>query len=491
MAFTRRAVLVGAGAALGAVATRSVGSQNPSLTGAGVIVPGAGDGVMNDASLLSETPIFKHIIIREPQGNALVAALRAEIKEAQAAGRAVNIGAARHSMGGQAIPRDGHAVTLDAPLVSTTAGSKTYSVQAGTRWRDVIGALDPVGLSPAVMQSNHDFGVAATFSVNAHGWPTPYGPMGATVRSVGMVLADGSHIRASRTENAGVFAASMGGYGLIGLLTDVELDATDNMLLDPTFAQMPATDFAAAFAAAMDGTVPMAYGRLNVDRARFFADAMLVTYRPVEGEIPAATGSGFMSKAARPVFRAQVGNDWVKRQRWGMEADLAPRLAGASSRSSLMNEPVVTLDDRDPTRTDILHEYFVAPGRFNDFLAACRTIIPGSYQELLNITMRWVARDDLSLLSYAPDGPRIASVLLFSQEMTARADGDMARMTQSLIDAVHGMGGSYYLPYRPHATPAQFVQGYARAAEFAAFKRRVDPGLVFRNALWDRYLAGV
>jgi FAD/FMN-containing dehydrogenase len=375
--------------------------------------------------------------------------------------------------------------------VSTVPGSKTYTVQAGTRWRHVIAALDPDGLSPAVMQSNHDFGVASTFCVNAHGWPTPYGPMGSTVRSVDMVMADGSLIRASRTENAEIFAAAMGGYGLIGLLTDLELDAADNMLLAPTFDHMPAADFATAFAGVMDGTVPMAYGRMNVDRDRFFADAMLVTYRPIDGDIPAATGSGFMSKVARPVFRAQVGNEWVKRRRWWMESDLSTRMAGASSRSSLMNEPVITLDDADPTRTDILHEYFVAPDRFNDFVDACRRIIPGSYQELLNITMRWVAQDETSLLSYAPNGPRIASVLLFSQEMTARSEADMARMTQEMIDAVQAMGGSYYLPYRLHATSAQFAQGYARAPEFVALKRRVDPGLVFRNALWDKYLAGM
>ncbi len=156
-----------------------------------------------------------------------------------------------------------------------------------------------------------------------------------------------------------------------------------------------------------------------------------------------------------------------------------------------MNEPVVTLDDRDPTRTDILHEYFVAPEKFADFLLACRDIIPGSYQDLLNITLRWVAQDTTALLSYAPSGPRIASVLLFSQEITARGETDMAWMTGRLIDAVQAIGGSYYLPYRPHASVAQFRAGYGRAEEFVALKRRVDPGLVLRNALWDRYLAEV
>lgn len=488
MAVTRRAVLVGAGAALGVAGTRAFGPQAPVLDGVPLIVPQGGAGVLNDASLLSETPIFRHIVLRDDPGEALLAALRAELREAAAAGRPVNLAAARHSMGGQAIPRDGHAITFDNGLVE--AGAETYRVHAGARWHQVIAALDPLGLSPKVMQTNADFGVAATFSVGAHGWPTAFGPMGSTVRSVKMLLADGSHITASRTENADLFAAAMGGYGLIGLITEMEVEAAPNQLLEPAFEVMAAEDFAMAFQAAVR-RVPMVYGRLNIDRAGFFREAMLGTWTPVEGEIPPASGSGWLSKASRAIFRAQPGNEWVKRRRWGIETGIGAWLTGAASRSTLMNEPVVTLDDRDPTRTDILHEYFVAPERFGDFLAICRAIIPASYQELLNVTLRWVERDETALLSYAPQGPRIASVLLFSQEMSLRGEADMAWMTGRLIDAVQGIGGSYYLPYRPHASPAQFRAGYARAEEFAAIKRRVDPGLLFRNALWDRYIASL
>ena len=495
MALTRRAALFGAGAAVGVAGSRWMGAANPSLDGVQVIAPagaeGGAEGVLNDASLLSETPIFKHVIVKDPSSDALIATLRAELTAAEAADRPVNLAAARHSMGGQSIPRDGHAITLDAPFVSHDTGAETYRVQAGTRWHHVITALDPLGLSPKVMQSNADFGVASTFSVGAHGWPMPYGPMGSTVRSVQMLLADGSLVTASRNENADLFSAAMGGYGLIGLITELEVEAVPNQLLEPTFTTLPATDFAAAFTAVADGSIPMAYGRLNIDREGFLDDAMLVTYRPIPGEIPPASGSGFLSKASRAIFRAQPGNEWVKRRRWGIETGIGAMLAGASSRSSLMNEPVITLDDRDPTRTDILHEYFVAPDRFGEFIAAARQIIPGSYQELLNITLRYVAQDPTALLSYAPNGPRIASVLLFSQEMTARAEADMARMTQEMIEAVLAIGGSYYLPYRLHATPDQFTRCYPRAAEFVALKRQIDPGLRLRNALWDTYMEGL
>jgi hypothetical protein len=65
----------------------------------------------------------------------------------------------------------------------------------------------------------------------------------------------------------------------------------------------------------------------------------------------------------------------------------------------------------------------------------------------------------------------------------------MARMTHALIERVLTIGGTYYLPYRPHASPDQLSRGYPRAGEFAAGKREVDRDLLFRNQLWDGYVA--
>jgi len=188
------------------------------------------------------------------------------------------------------------------------------------------------------------------------------------------------------------------------------------------------------------------------------------------------------------MFRAQVESDRAKHFRWWVESRLGPRTAGSATRNSLMNEPVITLDDRDPFRTDILHEYFVPPARFADFVRACQAVIPASYQQLLNITLRFVDTDRDSVLAYAPE-PRIAAVMLFSQEKTVRGEEDMAKMTHALIDRVLDLGGTYYLPYRPHASMDQLTRGYPRAQAFAATKRALDPELLFRNALWDGYIA--
>lgn len=488
---SRRGLLLGAGATAGYFAGRAWAPGLSQLNGVARI-GGTSDApplMLNDASELSATPIHIHT---RPQahGDALVQAFRAELTAAQAYGRPVCVSAARHSMGGQSLPRDGHAITVDDATIEPDTARGTYRVNGGARWRDVIAALDPLGFSPAVMQSNHDFGVAATFSVNAHGWPVPYGPMGATVREIRMVLPSGDLVTASRTENSDLFNLAVGGYGLAGLIVDMEVDMVPNQRLTPSFTPMAAADFPTAFRAAVDDpNVPMAYGRLNVTRESLFQEALLVTYSPTpdQSDIPAATESGWMSYAASYLYRGQVGREGVKDRRWWLESSLGPRLMGESTRNSLMNEPVITLDDRDPNRVDILHEYFVPFGTFDEFLEACRDVIPDAFVEFLNVTLRFVDADTDSLLPHSPT-PRIAAVMSFTQEMTARAEADHARMTQALIERIIAIGGTYYLPYRPHATLDQFTRAYPRAPEFASAKRALDPQLTLRNNLWDTYL---
>jgi FAD/FMN-containing dehydrogenase len=452
--------------------------------------------VLDDASRLDATPVARHWRPSSVTGDAWLNALRAELKTAAAESRPVCVGAARHSMGGQALMRDGAAMTFDVNVaepawIEIDKATQTYRVAAGARWRQVIEALDHVGLSPAVMQSNHDFGVAATLSVNAHGWPVPYGPFGVTARSFRLMLASGELVTCSRSENTELFGLVMGGYGLFGVVVDLDLMAAENRLMKPTYQLMPAAQLGPRMATAItqDATVRMAYGRLAVDAKRFLREALLVTLRPVPGTPTAATSGGVMVSVSREIFRAQVGSDRAKRARWYAETVAAPKTSsGIASRNRLLNEPVANLAGRDRSRTDILHEYFLPPEGLEPFLAACRTIIPRSRQDLLNVTLRYVEADRTSVLAYAP-ATRVAAVMLFSQRMTSADDEDMATMTARLIDAALESGGAFYLPYRLHAQREQVARAYPRLEEFIARKRHYDPGLLFQNTMWSRYLA--
>ncbi len=494
MSNTRRAFLLGSGAALGAYATRRY-YTTPDPSGKSLVSPMGDPLLLNDASELSPTKVAKHIVVKERFEQVQIDALRAELAEAKTQGRPVIAGTARHSMGGQSMAAGGINYTIDQDWMELDTSELTYRCGAGTRWSTVISRLDAEGYSPAVMQSNNDFGVASTYSVNAHGWPVPFSGMGSTVKSLRMMLADGSLITCSRNENADIFSAAMGGYGLLGVITEMEIQMVANTRLEPEYQKLPASEFGPRFVQAVRGGsgIQMAYGRLDVTKANFFEEALMIAYRPTldQADLPPAPGSGWLSKAARQVFRAQLGSDSAKTRRWWFESDLGPIIGGgATTRNTLLNEPVITLDDRDPLRTDILHEYFVAPDQFAAFVSACRDVIPSSYQELLNITLRYVAPDNESWLSYAP-GDRIACVMLFSQEKTHRAEEDMKRMTQELIDRVLAIGGNYYLPYRLHARQDQMQKAYPGLRPFVAKKRAMDPTGLFRHAMWDQYMVKI
>ncbi len=471
-----------------------------SLAAAAVaVIPsaaGAADGVvLNDASQLNATPVARHIVVKSNDEAKTIEQLRRELRDAAAAGRPVAMGAARHSMGGQSLARQGTAFTFDAPRCEIDRGTGLYRVGSGTRWHHVIAALDPLGFSPKVMQAYNDFGVASTFSVNGHGWPVPYGPFGSTVRAISLMLADGTIVRASRDENRELFCHVMGGYGLFGIILDLDVEMVPNEMLQPGYEPLAANVFGVRFPeVCTDPSVKMAYGRLDVSPGRFLENALLTSYRPASapgGKLPPVEsgGSGAIGYLSRQIYRAEVGSDRAKQFRWFMETTVGPRMdSGPTTRNNLLNWGSARLAERNVTRTDILHEYFVPPTSFPSFLKACQDVIPKSGLDLLNVTLRFIEPDAESILAYAPTR-RIAAVMSFSQARTAEADARMERMTRELIDRVLAIGGGFYLPYRLHARPEQLARVYPAIADFVACKRRYDPKLLFRNALWDKWFA--
>ncbi len=351
--FSRRDLLTGLGASAVALSVPSAFAQQRI--------------VLNDASRLNPVPVAGHWIARTESEADVIARLRKELKDAAAAKRPVCVSAARHSMGGQSLPRNGQAITLDLNICEPDRAKKTFRVHAGTRWFQVIEHLDRIGFSPAVMQSNSDFGVASTFSVNAHGWPVPYGPFGATVRSLRLMLADGTIVTCSRSENPELFGLAMGGYGLVGVILDIEVDMVENLWLRPTYERMPANEFAAKFyAASRDPNIKMMYGRLNVAQGNLLQ-------RGAAGDLSRRAGAFSGTAAREPRWRLHVRHvtrALSRPDRLG-EHEEAALVRGERCRARHVIRPRDTeqpderaglnLEGRDHSRTDILHEYSSPP----------------------------------------------------------------------------------------------------------------------------------
>ena len=60
--------------------------------------------------------------------------------------------------------------------------------------------------------------------------------------------------------------------------------------------------------------------------------------------------------------------------------------------------------------------------------------------------------------------------MLFTQERSAAGERRMRDLTRDLVDAALAVRGTYYLPYRLHATSDQFRRAYPMADRFFALK---------------------
>ena len=189
--------------------------------------------------------------------------------------RRVSIAGARHSMGGHTIYPDGIVIDmLPWNHMELDEGRNILNVQAGAIWKDIIKYLDERGRSVAVMQSNNSFSVGGSISVNCHGWQYGRPPIASTVESFRLMLADGTIVRCSRTENQELFSLALGGYGLFGVILDVELRVVPNERYRLEQYVVPVDQSLATFDEKIkDQTgVQMVYARLSILPGRLFEE---------------------------------------------------------------------------------------------------------------------------------------------------------------------------------------------------------------------------
>jgi FAD/FMN-containing dehydrogenase len=449
-------------------------------------------GFTNDASRLNLTAVRDvHIAPADPaKAERELASLLAE---ANKNGWKVSIAGAQHTMGGHTIYPGGIVIDM-RPLAEIRLDKATnvLHVGAGARWHDVIAYLDSSGRSIGVMQSNNSFTVGGSISANCHGWQVGRPPIASTVRSFRLMLADGTIVHCSREENAELFSSVLGGYGLFGIILDVDLVTVPNRRYRLDRRVVPTAQLTTTWNAAIaehTESAEMVYGRLNVMSNHFLDDAIVyVLYVDPDqnAQIPPIYEPTSV-RLQREILRGAAEDEYGKKLRWQAELKWQPKIGGAVfSRNQLLNEGVEIFQNRSSETTDILHEYFVPRGVFDRFVARARSIVPKYSGNLLNVTVRSIETDNDTQLRYAPE-PVFSLVMLFQQERTAAADAKMAAMTQELTDAALELGGRYYLPYRLHATREQFQRAYPQADAFFALKRKYDPNEIFQNQFYLKY----
>jgi len=454
-------------------------------------------GQLDDASRLNATAVHRVVRIgvdhMDPETQ-----LVQLLKKAAAEDRRVSIAGARHSMGGHTLYPDGIVLDMSSlHQMELDPATNLLHVQAGAIWHDVIDYLRPLGKSVAIMQSNDSFSVGGSLSVNCHGWQFNAPPIASSVDSFRLLQADGQVMRCSRNENADMFALALGGYGLFGVILDAKLQVVPDATYQLEQHVVPLNESMAIFDAHVTDRpdVKMAFARMSIAPDTFLDEVIINIFMlDTDAPSPAQTNADrtellntLLRGSTRAVFRGSAESEYGKGLRWDAETRIAPLLKGSVfTRNQLLDESVEVLENRSAGTTDILHEYFVPRDQAYAFVQSMRKIVPAHDGNLLNVTIRSVNEDTDTVLRFAKE-PVFAFVMLFLQDRTDTGEAHMAAMTQDLIGAAIDNGGTYYLPYRLHATAEQFHRAYPQAADFFNAKRKHDPDELFQNQFYVQY----
>ncbi len=440
------------------------------------------DLVVNDVTGLNPIPVAA--IITPTTTEEIAAALRSHAGP-------VSIGGGRFSQGGQTA--EPGALQIDMRqfrrVLALDTVAKTITVQAGARWRDVQEALDPHNLSVKIMQTYANFTVGGSVSVNAHGRYVGQGPLIRSIRSLHVLLADGSLVEASRTRNPDMFAGVVGGYGGLGVITDVTLDLADNLVVERRNEVMPIGAYARYFMEHVRNAPGAVFHNADiypddyttVNATTFWATRSAPT---IHERLVSTNRSYRLNRVVYWIISEAPGGKWLRQH---VIDPIIFRRHPVVWRNHEASYDVAELEPSSRTATTyVLQEYFVPVARFDAFVPAMRTVFQRHRVNVINVSIRHALPDSVSLLAWAPQ--EVFAFVVYYKQRTDQAARDSVRVwTRELLDSVLAVGGSYYLPYQPQATTAQFARAYPRAEKFFALKRRLDPTNKFRNLLWDTY----
>jgi FAD/FMN-containing dehydrogenase len=453
-------------------------------------------GNINDASALSRTPVYGVVAVSEEDHVARA------LTFARESGLKVSMAAVRHSMGGQAF--DDNALVLDMrkfSKVAIDAEAKTMTVQPGATWHDIQNLLHP-RFAVKAMQSTDIFSVGGSISVNAHGMDHQAGSVAGSVQSMRVMLADGSVVTCSRSENAELFRHVLGGYGLFGVVLEAKLDIVDNAVYQTSREIIRSDDFPAFFAEHLekDRNIGLFYGHLSTAPGNFLEDMIVYRYDKVSDQppedMPALGEPGSVGVKRAIINLAKLG-DTFQSLKWYAEKNLEPEFESCTvprtaamgegeaclvTRNNPMHDSVPYLFNDLAYETDILHEYFVPRGAYDAFIAGAREILRGQHLPVLNASVRIVHREDVAL-TYAPE-PAFALVLYINQSADDAGNAKMRALTRAMIDLTLKHGGRFFLPYQLHFTRAQLLASYPELPAFLAKKRELDPGELFQSTFY-------
>ncbi|MBW8348308.1 FAD-binding oxidoreductase [Bacillus sp. IITD106] len=447
-----------------------------------------------DDSLMRDVGRLVPIKVKEVVKGQEIEQMQTLLQEAKEKDLKISIAGKQHSQGGHTYYKD--AIVLDMTtynrVIKVDPDEKLVTVQSGATWADVQEAINPYGLSIKTMQAPNIFTIGGSMSVNVHGRDIRFGPLIESICSFRLMNANGDILNVSRKENEELFRLVNGGYGLFGIILDVDIELTDNVLYKATNEWIDYHDYPDYFKDKVLGNpeVEMHNSRISVAPKSFLTEMYVTNYYRTDEEKLEDYSELADEKYIRRnkfAFGLSRQSNWGKNFVWFVQKHAFKEgKEEFISRNNVMRPEVEFLNYDGKNDTDILQEYFVPVDDFPEYIDRLRDVLTESELNVLNITVRHVPKNEEAYLSYAKED-MFALVFYINQGISAKEIEKTGEVVRKIIDLTLEMNGSYYLPYYQYPTKEQMREAYPLTDEFFQKKREYDPDERFVNQFYEEY----
>lgn len=430
--------------------------------------------------------------------------LRAAVLNARQSGKSISISGGRHAMGGQQF---GTATTLldmrsMNRVLGFDAGRGLIEVEAGIEWPELIAYLNQSQSDRQKQwgivqkQTGADrLSIGGALASNVHGRGLKFKPIIDQVESFTLMDHTGNERRCDRKENAELFRLVIGGYGLFGIVTSVQLRLWERKKVQRIVEIRDTKDIPQSFDQRIaDGYL---YGDFQFatdsKRDSFMRRGVFSCYRPVDPN----TALTENPTRFRPEDWAKLTYYSHKYKRRAFDAYTSRYLktsgqiywADSQLSGAYVDNYHEELDRKLHAKvkaTEMITEIYVPRNSLVSFMEEARAELRKQEVNVIYGTVRLIERDDESFLRWAKES---YACVIFNLHVTHDPQGfDKAgRAFRALIDLGIRQGGNYYLTYHRFATREQVEACYPQFKEFLQLKLKHDPGEIFQSDWYRHY----
>lgn len=437
---------------------------------------------INDVTRLN--PIKVNKIIRPTDSK--------EIKEAIVSTMgAISIGGGKFSMGGQTAFNDSLHIDMRSfnKVIHLDIKKKEVTVQAGITWRALQEVIDKENLSIKIMQTYANFTVGGSISVNCHGRYIGYGPIVSSVKSMKIMLVSGEEIVVSRNENYDVFKAVVGGYGGMGVILEATLELVDNIKVERETHLVDVKEYRQFFEKEIAHNKDVIFQNGDL-YPPYYDKVMNVAWK--KSSKPLTNEERITLKEEDYWLEQRLVDvvSWGDTGKWLRRTIIDPYIYSSDAVVWRNKEASYDVKELEPSSreetTYVLNEYFIPVKSFESFIPKMRAIYEKYDVNILNVSLRHALTDKETYLSWAHEEV-FAFVVYYKQETSKEARKNVKEWTKEMTDAILSEGGTWYLPYQPHASLEQFQKGYPEYQKYFDIKEKLDPHYRLTNKLLDKY----